>query len=152
LFAHVDAWQWNPDLIWFDNLRSVRTPNWYVQQLYGLYKGTEVLRAASGRDALSGQNGLYASAVRDEDKKEIILKIGNSSNQMQRMKIELSGLKKYNPDAKWIMMQANDLNVVNTLDEPFKIVPGEASFMLTGTEFEFMVKPQSFNVLIISEQ
>ncbi len=21
LFAHVDAWQWNPDLIWFDNLR-----------------------------------------------------------------------------------------------------------------------------------
>ena len=24
LFAHVDAWQWAPDLIWFDNLRVVR--------------------------------------------------------------------------------------------------------------------------------
>ena len=23
LFAHVDAWQWRPDLIWFDNLNSV---------------------------------------------------------------------------------------------------------------------------------
>ncbi len=152
LFAHVDAWQWNPDLIWFDNLRSVRTPNWYIQQLYSLYKGTEVLRAVSGRDALSGKNNLYASAVRDAAKKEIILKIGNSSNQMQRMKIELSGLKKFNPDAKWIAMQANDLNVVNTLDEPFNIVPGEAGFVLTGPVFDFVVKPQSFNVLVIKEE
>jgi alpha-N-arabinofuranosidase len=31
LFAHVDAWQWTPDLIWFDNLRSYGTPNYYVQ-------------------------------------------------------------------------------------------------------------------------
>ncbi|HOF93836.1 MAG TPA: alpha-L-arabinofuranosidase C-terminal domain-containing protein, partial [Bacteroidales bacterium] len=151
-FAHVDAWQWNPDLIWFDNLRCVRTPNWYVQQLYGYYKGTGVLRSASGKEALSGQNNLYASAVRDAGKKEIILKIGNSSNQPQRMKIELSGLKKFNPDAKWITMQANDLNVVNTLDEPFNIVPGEASFKLTGNVFEFEVKAQSFNVLVIAEE
>ena len=33
LFAHVDAWQWNPDLIWFDNLRMLRTPTYYVQQM-----------------------------------------------------------------------------------------------------------------------
>ena len=26
LFAHVDAWQWTPNLIWFDNLRSYGTP------------------------------------------------------------------------------------------------------------------------------
>ena len=31
LLAHVDAWQWTPDLIWFDNLRSYGTPNYYVQ-------------------------------------------------------------------------------------------------------------------------
>lgn len=152
LFAHVEAWQWNPDLIWFDNLRSVRTPNWYVQQLFGLYKGTDVLKAGSGRKALSGQDGLYASAVRDKDKKEIILKIGNSSKQTQHMRIELAGLKNFDPQAKWIMMQANDLNLVNTLDEPFNIVPGEAAYLLSGPKFEFEVHPQSFNVLIISEK
>ena len=43
LFAHVDAWQWNPDLIWFDNLRMMRTPNYYVQQMYGMNAGTDVL-------------------------------------------------------------------------------------------------------------
>ena len=24
LFAHVEGWQWRPDMIWFDNLNSVR--------------------------------------------------------------------------------------------------------------------------------
>ena len=31
LMAHVDAWQWTPDAIWFDNLRSYGTPDYYVQ-------------------------------------------------------------------------------------------------------------------------
>jgi len=26
--AHVDAWQWTPDEIWFDNLRSYGTPDY----------------------------------------------------------------------------------------------------------------------------
>jgi hypothetical protein len=30
LFGHVDAWQWSPNLIWFDNLRSFGTPSYYV--------------------------------------------------------------------------------------------------------------------------
>jgi alpha-L-arabinofuranosidase len=39
LFAHVDAWQWRPDLIWFDNLSVVATPNYYVQKLFSNNKG-----------------------------------------------------------------------------------------------------------------
>ncbi|MEO9112322.1 MAG: alpha-L-arabinofuranosidase C-terminal domain-containing protein, partial [Lacunisphaera sp.] len=31
LFAHVDAWQWTPNLIWTDNLHTLRTVNYYVQ-------------------------------------------------------------------------------------------------------------------------
>ena len=30
LFAHVDAWQWTPNLIWFDSLRSYGTPSYYA--------------------------------------------------------------------------------------------------------------------------
>ncbi|MCX8107935.1 MAG: alpha-L-arabinofuranosidase, partial [Verrucomicrobiae bacterium] len=29
LFAHADAWQWRPNLIWFDNLRVCGTPSYY---------------------------------------------------------------------------------------------------------------------------
>lgn len=43
LMAHVDAWQWTPDLIWFDNLSSYATPNYYVQQLFSLHRGDVVL-------------------------------------------------------------------------------------------------------------
>lgn len=43
LFGHEDAWQWRPDLIWFDNLSSYGTPNYYVQQLFSLHRSDEVL-------------------------------------------------------------------------------------------------------------
>lgn len=43
LLAHEDAWQWRPDLIWFDNLDAYATPNYYVQQLFSLHRGDVVL-------------------------------------------------------------------------------------------------------------
>ena len=47
LFAHVDGWQWTPDLIWVDNLRVLRTPNYYVQQLFSRNRGDVVLPVSS---------------------------------------------------------------------------------------------------------
>jgi alpha-L-arabinofuranosidase len=43
LFAHVAGWQWTPNLIWVDNLRVYGTPNYYVQQLFSLNRGDDVL-------------------------------------------------------------------------------------------------------------
>lgn len=151
LFAHVDAWQWNPDLIWFDNLRSFRTPNWYVQQLFACYRGTEVL-AAYGRDRqpLKGQRQLYASAVRDGQGKRLILKIGNSGEQMQRLDIRLSGLKKFRPEATLIRFQSEEWDAVNTLDDPQHIVPRSGSYILEGPAFSFEAPARSFSVLVIS--
>ncbi len=81
LFAHVDGWQWRPDLIWFDNLKSVKSINYYVQQLYSHNAGTHVLKTTENKAALTGQDGIYASSVLDKKKNEIILKIGNVSNE-----------------------------------------------------------------------
>jgi alpha-N-arabinofuranosidase len=47
LFAHVDGWQWTPDLIWVDNLNVLRTPNYYVQQLFSRNRGDVVLPVSS---------------------------------------------------------------------------------------------------------
>ena len=57
LFAHVDAWQWSPNLIWFDNLHSVGTPSYYVQQLFGQHKGTTVLPVTIAGLPTSGIDG-----------------------------------------------------------------------------------------------
>jgi alpha-L-arabinofuranosidase len=43
LFGHEEAWQWRPNLIWFDNLASCATPNYYVQQLFSQNRGDVVL-------------------------------------------------------------------------------------------------------------
>lgn len=39
LFGHEEGWQWRPNLIWADNLRSYGTPNYYVQQLFSRNRG-----------------------------------------------------------------------------------------------------------------
>ena len=74
LMAHAEAWQWTPDLIWFDNLRSYGTPNYYVQKLFSTSRGTHLLDMKLDGEPAIGQNGIYASAVKDENTGEIILK------------------------------------------------------------------------------
>ncbi len=43
LFNKVGSTQWLPDLIWFDNTRVFGTPSYYVQKLFSLHRGDEVI-------------------------------------------------------------------------------------------------------------
>ena len=93
LFGHVDAWQWSPNLIWFDNLRSFGTPNYYVQQLFGANRGTRLLPVTSGGQVLSGQHELYATASLDEPSGEVIVKIVNAADAEVPIKVVLPNMK-----------------------------------------------------------
>lgn len=96
LFAHVEGWQWRPDMIWFDNLNSVRTTSYYVQQLFAHNKGTNVLPLTMNKKNVTGaegQNGLFASAVYDKDKNELIVKVANTSATAQPISLNFEGLK-----------------------------------------------------------
>lgn len=148
LFAHIDAWQWNPDMIWFDNLRSMKTPNYYVQQIYAQNKGTNVMNLTMDCKALTGQNGLYASAVFDKELNGYIVKIANTGNDAKKIRIELKGVKK-NHDftlGDCISMQNKELNAVNTLDNPDNIVPEKTTAKLNDNVLDVNVEEQSFNV------
>ena len=101
LFAHVDGWQWRPDLIWYDNLTTARTASYYVQQLYMLNRGTNVLPTtvaidggqASVNPVPVGEDGVFASSVIDRQKNEIIVKVINTTAAKQPITINISGLK-----------------------------------------------------------
>ena len=83
--------QWRPDLIWFDNLRSMRTASWHVQQLYGQYKGQNVLTLKMNGvnvTGAEGQDGLFASAVKDGDK--VYVKVINTSEKAQDVEFAFS--------------------------------------------------------------
>ena len=57
LLAHIDAWQWTPNLIWFDNLRSFGTPSYYAQQMFGASRGSHVLPITINGSATNGAEG-----------------------------------------------------------------------------------------------
>lgn len=120
LFAHIDGWQWKPDLIWFDNLRSVRSANWYVQMLYGTNKGTNVLRLTENGKAVEGAGGLYASACWDKPTKAVIVKIGNSSDQPQTVDLNIKGRKL--TSATMTVLTA-DPKAENSFEHPDVVVP-----------------------------
>ncbi len=128
LFAHVEGWQWRPDMIWFDNNESFPTASYYVQQLYAHNKGTNVLPATlDGRPAAGneGQNGLFASAVTDKTTGEYIVKVANTSAEAQNLDIVLRGLGKKGSIASGTatVLSSDDPNADNSLENPDRIKP-----------------------------
>ncbi len=149
LFAHFDNWQWRPDLIWFDNLNVVRTPSWYVQQLYSTLKGTHVLTTTSQDIPLTGQNGLYASSVTDEKTGNIILKIANTSSETRKVTYHIRDGGRGSLTADHYLLTSPGKEDENTLAEPFKVVPREERITLAGPEFTLSLEPTSFQVIVI---
>jgi len=147
LFAHVDAWQWTPDLIWFDNLKSFGTPNYYVQKVFSNNRGTKLLRVLSDGEPLKGQNELYASSVLDENTSETIIKMVNAGKDEKPVKIQLSGAKHIGKTASMILLTSNDMSGVNSIEEPQKISPKESQVTLKGKTIELNLPAGSVTVL-----
>ena len=129
LFAHVDGWQWRPDLIWYDNTRMFKTVSYYVQQMYACNKGTNVLPLTMNGKAVAGQegqDGLFASAVVDKQKGEVIVKVANTSDKPQDVTLNLNGLKG-SRSASLTTLQCDNMDAENTLDNPNKIRPVETT-------------------------
>ena len=130
LLAHVEGWQWRPDLVWFDNLNVMRTCSYYVQQLYAQNKGTEVLsltmegRPVAGKD---GQNGLYASVVKDSNKNEYIIKVVNVSSAPQEISIRFDKLPRkqtlLSDEISCTTLHSDESLGENSLEHPDKILP-----------------------------
>lgn len=129
LFAHVDGWQWRPDMIWYDNTRMFKSVSYYVQQMYACNKGTNVLPLTMNGKSVAGQegqDGLFASAVVDKKKGEIIVKVANTSDKAQDVTLNLNGLKG-SRSATATTLQSDNMDAENTLDNPNRIRPVETT-------------------------
>lgn len=129
LFAHVDGWQWRPDMIWYDNTRMFKSVSYHVQQMYACNKGTNVLPLTMNGKSVAGQegqDGLFASAVVDKKKGEIIVKVANTSDKAQDVTLNLNGLKG-SRSATATTLQSDNMDAENTLDNPNLICPVETT-------------------------
>ena len=130
LFAHIDGWQWRPDMIWYDNTRMFKSVSYYVQQMYAMNKGTNVLqltmdsKPVAGQD---GQDGLFASSVYDKTTDEVIVKIVNTSKQAQSVQLNLQGIKGERTAETLTLSHNGSMDDENTLDQPEKITPKAGS-------------------------
>ncbi len=129
LFAHVEGWQWRPDMIWYDNTRMFKSVSYYVQQMYSTNKGTNVVSLTMNSKPVAGQegqDGLFASAVIDIDANVVIVKVVNTSDKTQPVCLNIQGVKG-EKDVKTITLTCKDKDAENTLDNPEKIIPVKGS-------------------------
>ena len=145
LFAHVEGWQWKPDLIWFDNLTSARSANWYVQMLYGTNKGTHVLKLTEDGKPVEGAGQLYASAVYDKDAQKYIVKIVNAADQPQDVVVTFKGLKSLGTGQ--CVLLKGDMRNENLVGRPEQISPVTSTVQAEGNVFKSSVPARAFMVV-----
>jgi alpha-N-arabinofuranosidase len=156
LFANVDAWQWTPDLIWVNNLAVVRTPSYYVQQLFSRNRGDQVLptklelppKAAS--DTTGAAPELFASATRQTDSGEIILKVVNAAATPVEARVSLEGASSVGAQARAIVLEGNSTDAVNTFERPDLVVPVESAVENVSARFQHSFPGNSVTVLRVA--
>jgi alpha-N-arabinofuranosidase len=149
LFAHIDAWQWAPDMIWVDNLQVYGSPDYYVQKLFSLNKGKEVVSITRNDLPVSGQDSLYASSVIDPLKKELIIKIVNYTNSSKTADFMIDGKLKLQMKVGIEEMSGNALNQINSFKQPAQVSPKASNVTLKNKQLNMTLKPYSFNLIKI---
>jgi alpha-L-arabinofuranosidase len=145
LFGHVDGWQWTPNMIWVDNLRTLRTTNYHVQRLYAHHRGDRVVPIALADLAGEEATRFYASSTFDETTGEVIIKLVNATGKASATTIDVAGAKVGR--GSWIELQSNDLEAVNTFEQPSAVAPREVPFTPAGQKFQVTLAPNSFTIL-----
>jgi alpha-L-arabinofuranosidase len=149
LFAHIDGWQWTPSLIWVDNLRSFGTPNYYVQQLFSLNKGTNVISLLVNNQPVTGQDGLFGTACIDKSTNELIIKFVNTTDKPHDANFRIDGVKKLQSKGTLTVLSGEHNDQVNSFDHPNAISPKQEEFIIKGKNIKLPLKPYSFNVIRI---
>jgi alpha-N-arabinofuranosidase len=146
LMAHEEAWQWTPDLLWFNNLEAYGSANYYVQKLFATNRGTDLIAITKDGKPVTGQNNLFASAVKDSNSKEVIVKLVNTSATAQEVNVDLKGTK-LQAKGTIITLTSPNLQDENSFANPKKISPTEKGFNLKGDNAQTSLPPYSVTVL-----
>ena len=146
LMAHAEGWQWTPDLLWFNNLESYGTPNYYVQKLFATNRGTDLVPISEDGKPLIGQHELYASAVKDLEKKELIIKLVNTATEPQDVAIAINGVR-LSSKGEAHVLSSNDLTAENSFESPKAISPVTEMVNMARGKVKVSLKKNSLTVL-----
>jgi alpha-N-arabinofuranosidase len=140
LMAHVDAWQWKPDEIWFDNLHSYGTPDYYVQKVFANNTGTRIVPVSP-----QAVDGLYTSASLDERSHEYIVKVINYAATSSRAEIRLNGIRP-SGTVRMTTLASADLAAENSFEHPSAVSPEFSTIEVTSGVIPVQLGPYSVNI------
>jgi len=140
LMANADAWQWTPDAIWFDSLRSYGTPSYYVQRVFANNAGTRIVPVTP-----VAENGLYTTATLDERTHDLILKVVNVTSAARTAEIRLADTK-VSGTAKATILESADPNAENSFDRPDAVSPVSSAAEVHSGSMAVRLGASSVNV------
>lgn len=146
LFGNVNAWQWRPDLIWFDNEHVVATPNYYIQKMFSTNAGTDVVSALVDGKPLTGQDSLYASAIVDSKTSELVVKLVNVAKKPASLNLSLEGRKVSSGEISLQVLTNQDLTAYNHIGKPELVAPVERKLKISGKKIVFNLDANSLTV------
>ena len=145
LFAHAEGWQWTPDLIWYNNLEAYATPNYYVQKMFSTNTGSHVVSLQENGEDLSGQNGLYATAAKDDKTGDLIIKYVNTTGKDRQLNLNVNGAS-LEDSGTLTVLRNDDLSAENSIDTE-NIKPKEEKVAISGSTIELLSASNSFSIL-----
>jgi alpha-L-arabinofuranosidase len=93
------------------------------------------------------QQRFFATAGRDEKKKEMVMKFINYSSDPQPASLDLSSFNVARPKAQLTLLTSAQLNDNNSLETPTKILPVTSEVTLSGNTLSHQFPANSFTVL-----
>ncbi len=147
LLAKKGFTQWTTDMIFFDNVNILLTPNYHVQKMFMTNQGeTWFDKVISKNEA---DTTLAASCVQDTKTGDIILKMVNYSDTGKSMKVNLGKFGKISAQAEKTVLsgQPGDENTFGNLQ---KIAP-VTSVAEVSKSFEYSAPPMSLTVFRIKQ-
>lgn len=153
LFAKEGAWQWNPDLIWFDNSRVYGSPSYHVQALFARNRPDVVLPTtlslspAPAAGEAAAKPSVYVVAGLDRKTGETILDIVNATDREVAADVELRGLARLAPEAKAVVLTSASPDDENSLEAPNKVAPREETVKTSGSGFSHRFPANSLTIL-----
>jgi alpha-L-arabinofuranosidase len=170
LFAKAGAWQWAPDLIWFDNTRVYGTPSYHVQSLFSNNRPDRVVPvtvagpavtlpplpardvATYGAPPLTPYKpasipALFAAAGSDQSAGEVVVIVVNPYAEARAAVIDLHGAKSVAPGVRAVVLTSASPDDDNSFEAPTKVAPREEPVSIAGPSFTHTFPANSLTIL-----
>lgn len=146
LFAHVNGWQWRPNLIWFDNLESIPTSSYWVHKIFSENKGDFTVPFSLSSDLSGNAENLFVSCS-FLDKDTYIVKIVNTEGSPHVVEISFEDVLPSSlvEGISHLVLKSENPSDENSLDVPSIIQPFSETLDYKNGDVVFL-EPYSVNI------